>query len=96
MKIRAVLSKLCRKFGFDEIKSLMPEGDKKLISHMKTTAEREIKLKKSRLADEAAGTSKLASSRTSEAGVDTRGISKALRKFDAITRGERQSRLCVG
>lgn len=72
----------------------MPDEDKKLISHMKATAEREIKLKKSRLADEAAGTVKSTSSRASEAGVDTSGISKALRKFDALMRGETISFMC--
>ncbi|CAM9298528.1 unnamed protein product, partial [Hapterophycus canaliculatus] len=48
-KIRIVLSKLCRKFGFEEIKALMPEQDRKLVAHMQTTAERELKAKKTRL-----------------------------------------------
>ncbi|CAM9485490.1 unnamed protein product [Choristocarpus tenellus] len=48
-KIRVVLSKLCRKFGFEEIKELMPEDDKKLVAHMQLVADRELKAKRLRL-----------------------------------------------
>lgn len=92
-KIRVVLSKLCRKFGFEEIKGLMPEQDKKLVSHMQTTAERELKAKKARLNPggdgggednaKAVRRGRADSSRDGE-----RGITKALRAFDSMMEGK--------
>lgn len=89
-KIRIVLSKLCRKFGFEEIKRLMPEQDKKLVAHMQTTAEREIKAKKARLSGrgvEDSGAVRHGSKGTT-GGPGEAGISKALRTFDAIMEGK--------
>lgn len=83
-----VLSKLCRKFGFDEIKELMPEQDKKLVVHMQTIADREIKAKKTRLAGRGGGGGDGTSgARGGKEGTDEAGISKALRTFDAIMEG---------
>lgn len=95
-KIRIVLSKLCRKFGFEEIKRLMPEQDKKLVAHMQTTAEREIKAKKARLSgrgveDNAAvrhGSRANSGGGGGSDGPGEAGISKALRTFDAIMEGK--------
>lgn len=92
-KIRIVLSKLCRKFGFEEIKRLMPEQDKKLVAHMQTTAEREIKAKKARLGgrgveDNAAIRQGSRGSSGGGGGEGEAGISKALRTFDAIMEGK--------
>lgn len=92
-KIRVVLSKLCRKFGFEEIKRLMPEQDKKLVSHMQTTAERELKAKKARLnyggddggEDNVEGVRR---GRADKGREGERGITKALRAFDSIMEGE--------
>lgn len=44
-KVKVVLSKLCRKFGFDRIKAEMPEDDKKLVTAMQKVAEKELKAK---------------------------------------------------
>lgn len=60
----------------------MPEQDKKLVAHMQTVAEREIKAKKTRLAGGDSGASKRDGGGDAEA-----GISKALRTFDAIMGG---------
>lgn len=94
-KIRIVLSKLCRKFGFEEIKRLMPEQDKKLVAHMQTTAEREIKAKKARLSGRGVEDNGAVrhGSRASNGGGGSdgpgeAGISKALRTFDAIMEGK--------
>lgn len=79
-KIRIVLSKLCRKFGFEEIKALMPEQDRKLVAHMQTTAERELKAKKTRLTGGRGG----ANDGAKGGGGNDGGITKALRTFDTI------------
>lgn len=88
MKIRLVLSKLCRKFGFEAIKELMPEQDKKLVAHMQTTAERELKAKKLRLTGGGNGgghASGGAGGRGGSSGNgEDGGVTKALRTFDAI------------
>lgn len=81
-KIRIVLSKLCRKFGFEEIKALMPEEDKKLVAHMQTTAERELKAKKTHLSGGHEGGDDWA-----KRGGDG-GIKKALRTFDTMMEGK--------
>jgi len=39
-KIKVILKKLCRKFGYDRILALAPDGDKKLIHHIQKQAER--------------------------------------------------------
>ncbi|KAF0688169.1 Aste57867_20202 [Aphanomyces stellatus] len=44
-KTRTIMMKLCRKFGYDYIASLVPDGDKKLITHIRKTKEREDRLK---------------------------------------------------
>lgn len=86
-KIRIVLSKLCRKFGFEEIKVLMPEHDKKLVAHMQTIAEREVKAKKTRLAGGRGGGDNVV--RGNGGGDDGEGgITKALRTFDTIMEGK--------
>lgn len=85
-----MLSKLCRKFGFDEIKELMPEQDKKLVAHMQTIADREIKAKKTRLAGRGDGGGGSGGTSGNRGGKDVdgeAGISKALRTFDAIMEG---------
>lgn len=89
-----MLSKLCRKFGFEHIKELMPEQDKKLVAHMQTTAEREIKAKKTRLAgdgrnanDREGGVGR-GRSNVAEENNARGGVTKALRTFDAIMEGE--------
>ncbi|CAM9490460.1 unnamed protein product [Scytosiphon promiscuus] len=79
-KIRIVLSKLCRKFGFQEIKALMPEQDRKLVAHMQTTAERELKAKKTRLIGGRGGAD---DGGKGDVG-NVNGITKAMRSFDAI------------
>lgn len=93
-KIRIVLSKLCRKFGFGEIKRLMPEQDKKLVAHMQTIAEREIKAKKARLSGRGVDDngavrhgSRGSGGGGGSGGPGEAGISKALRTFDAIMEG---------
>lgn len=77
-----MLSKLCRKFGFEEIKGLMPEQDKKLVAHMQATAEKELKAKKTRLAGGRGG------GENSAAGGGEGGITKALRTFDSVMEGK--------
>ncbi|CBJ29712.1 conserved unknown protein [Ectocarpus siliculosus] len=84
-KIRIVLSKLCRKFGFEEIKALMPEQDKKLVAHMQTTAERELKAKKTRLAGGRGGGDD--GGRGGSANPGEGKITKAVRTFDTIMEG---------
>lgn len=84
-KIRIVLSKLCRKFGFEEIKALMPEQDKKLVAHMQTTAERELKAKKTRLAGGRGGGDD--GGRGGGANPGEGKITKAVRTFDTIMEG---------
>lgn len=87
-----MLSKLCRKFGFEEIKAAMPEEDRKLIANMKTIAEREIRAKKARLGGAGEGAKDRASAGDQALGAekdDTSGIARALRKFDAMMEGER-------
>lgn len=86
-----VLSKLCRKFGFEEIKELMPEQDRKLVANMQSVAQRELKAKKARLTFEIEGA---AGDRSSTGGVqgdkddgDAARISKAFRTFDSIMQG---------
>lgn len=74
----------------------MPEQDKKLVAHMQTTAERELKAKKVRLGGggkDVDGTGRDAGGRGRAKGAaddndDTGGISKALRTFDTIMEGE--------
>ena len=92
-KIRVVLSKLCRKFGFDEIKSLMPEQDRKLVANMQTIAEREIKAKKERFANgdgsKDENSARVVRNRRTADGRDGEaGIAKALRAFDAMMEGK--------
>lgn len=80
-----MLSKLCRKFGFEAIKELMPDQDKKLVAHMQTIAEREIKAKKARLVGRSGGDDGgKAGGRTEREA----GIVKALRTFDAMMEGK--------
>lgn len=88
-KIRIVLSKLCRKFGFEEIKALMPEQDKKLVAHMQTTAERELKAKKTRLAGGRGGGDD--GGRGGGANPGEGKITKAVRTFDTIMEGTSRS-----
>lgn len=85
-KIRIVLSKLCRKFGFEEIKALMPEHDKKLVVHMQTIAERELKAKKTRLGGGRVGGDN--GVKGDGGGGGDGGITKALRTFDTIMEGK--------
>lgn len=87
-KIRIVLSKLCRKFGFEEIKALMPEEDKKLVAHMQTTAERELKAKKAHLAGGHEGGGDGAKRGGGGKGGGDGGIKKALRTFDTMMEGK--------
>lgn len=68
----------------------MPEQDKKLVAHMQTTAEREIKAKKARLSGRGGGggdDGALGGGRRTEADEGEAGISKALRTFDAMMEG---------
>ncbi|EQC38838.1 hypothetical protein SDRG_03796 [Saprolegnia diclina VS20] len=44
-KTRTIMMKLCRKYGYEYIASLVPEGDKKLITHIRKTKEREDRQK---------------------------------------------------
>ncbi|CAK4636489.1 unnamed protein product [Aphanomyces euteiches] len=44
-KTRTIMMKLCRKYGYDYTASLVPEGDKKLITHIRKTKEREERQK---------------------------------------------------
>lgn len=84
----------------------MPEQDKKLVAHMQTTAEREIKAKKVRLAgrggggggDEALISTDSNAGRGGGGKEGEAGISKALRTFDAIMEGEggQRHRACGG
>ena len=45
-KIKIILQKLCRKFGFDKISAVVPASDQKLISHLKQTKAREERKRK--------------------------------------------------
>lgn len=76
----------------------MPEQDKKLVAHMQTIAEREIKAKKVRLAGRGSGGG--GNSRSVGGDEGDAGISKALRTFDAIMEGEKNYTalfiVCVG
>lgn len=88
-----MLSKLCRKFGFEYIKELMPEQDKKLVAHMQTTAERELRAKKTRLAgggdaNGGDGSGGRGRGHGAEENDGRGGVTKALRTFDAIMEGE--------
>ncbi|RHY36152.1 hypothetical protein DYB38_002852 [Aphanomyces astaci] len=40
-KTRTIMMKLCRKFGYEYVASLVPEADRKLITHIRKTKERE-------------------------------------------------------
>ncbi|OQS01528.1 hypothetical protein ACHHYP_00672 [Achlya hypogyna] len=44
-KTRTIMMKLCRKYGYEYITSLVPEGDRKLITHIRKTKEREDRQK---------------------------------------------------
>ncbi|CAM9289853.1 unnamed protein product [Chrysoparadoxa australica] len=59
-KMRVVLSKLTRKFGFDRIKDLVPERDRKLVTHMQKEAERELRAKAARKEERDAGAGRVA------------------------------------
>lgn len=63
----------------------MPEDDKKLVAHMQTIAERELKAKKTRLSGGRGGGDNGA--RGSGGGEGEGGITKALRTFDTIMEG---------
>lgn len=65
----------------------MPEHDKKLVAHMQTTAERELKAKKTRLIGGRGGGDNGA--RGGGGGKQGEGgITKALRTFDTIMEGK--------
>ncbi|OQR95803.1 hypothetical protein THRCLA_07560, partial [Thraustotheca clavata] len=44
-KTRTIMMKLCRKYGYEYITSLVPEKDRKLITHIRKTKEREDRQK---------------------------------------------------
>lgn len=50
-KIRIILIKLCRKYGYDEIMQLVPEKDRKLITHIKKEKERTDRQKAANIND---------------------------------------------
>lgn len=50
-KTRIVLMKLCRKYGYDKVASLVPVEDRALIKHIKKTKEREDKKKEAERAE---------------------------------------------
>lgn len=62
----------------------MPEDDKKLVAHMQTIAERELKAKKTRLSGGRGGGDNDARG----SGGGEGGITKALRTFDTIMEGK--------
>lgn len=67
----------------------MPEHDKKLVAHMQTTAERELKAKKTRLIGGRAGGDNGARGGGGGGGDEGKGgITKAVRTFDAIMEGK--------
>lgn len=64
----------------------MPEHDRKLVAHMQTIAERELKAKKMRLSGGRGGRDDGA--RGGGGGEGEGGITKALRTFDTIMEGK--------
>ena len=64
----------------------MPEDDKKLVAHMQTIAERELRAKKTRLSGGHRGGDN--GVRGGRGGEGEGGITKALRTFDTIMEGK--------
>jgi len=56
-KIKVMLTKLCRKFGYDAIQQLVPEGDERLVSHIKKEKARQDKRAKAAKAQSVASSS---------------------------------------
>jgi hypothetical protein len=52
-----MLTKLCRKFGYDAIQKLVPEGDERLVSHIKKEKARQDKRAKAAKAQSIASSS---------------------------------------
>lgn len=66
----------------------MPEGDKKLVAHMQTTAERELRAKKTHLGGSQGGGDDGAKRGGGGKGGSDGGITKAVRTFDTMMEGK--------
>lgn len=56
-KIKVIIKKLCRKYGYQRILLLAPESDRKLIHHIQKQAERGARIS-ARLKEQVEGTKK--------------------------------------